>query len=184
MTTETFGRPRLVLGFDAEDRRVLLSMAIGAGLVIPGAAWLLGGIGKAGPETMRIVPDLQPLAHAAPMVLAHLGVALFTLWLGALVLAMRKGTMAHKIAGRLWAGLMLGVAVTGVLVDPHRFTAAHAAALLVLWMIPSAIVKARKGDIRGHRRIIARLLIALVIVAGLSLMPGHLLHGVFFQPAA
>jgi uncharacterized membrane protein len=176
-------RPRLVLGFDAEDRRVLLSMAIGAGIIIPGAAWLLGGISSAGPERLRIIPDPAPLARATPMVLAHLGIALFTLWLGTLVLAMRKGTRLHKVAGRLWAGLMIGVAVTGVLVDPHRFTAAHAAALLVLWMIPTAIVKARRGDIRGHRRTVARLLIAMVIVAGLSLLPGHLLHGVFFQPS-
>lgn len=184
MTADVHARPRLILGFDAEDRRVLLSMAIGAAVVIPGAAWLLGGIGAARPERLRIVPDLQPLARAAPIVLAHLGLALFTLWLGALVLAMRKGTPLHKAAGRLWAGLMVGVAVSGVLVDPHRFTAAHAAALLVLWMIPMAIVKARRGDLRGHRRTVARLLIALVIVAGLSLLPGHLLHGVFFQPAA
>jgi uncharacterized membrane protein len=184
MTTQALHRPRLVLGFDAEDRRALLAMAIGAGIVIPGAAWVLGGVGKAAPETLRIVPDLAPLARAAPMVLAHLALALFTLWLGATVLAMRKGTAMHKLAGRLWAGLMLGVAVTGVLVEPHRFTPAHGAALLVLWMIPSAIVKARRGDIRGHRRTVARLLIAMVVVAGLSVLPGHLLHGVFFRPGA
>ena len=96
---------------------------------------------------------------------------------------MRKGTLLHKAAGRLWAGLMVGVAISGVLVDPHRFTAAHAAALLVLWMIPVAILKARRGDLRGHRRTVARLLIAMVIVTGLTLLPGHLLHGVFFQPS-
>jgi hypothetical protein len=33
-------RPRLVLGFDAEDRRALGVMAGGAALIIPGAAWL------------------------------------------------------------------------------------------------------------------------------------------------
>ena len=183
MTEAVHHRPRLVLGFDAEDRRALLSMAIGAGVVIPGAAWLLGGIAAGRPETLRVIPNLEPLVRAAPMVLAHLAVALFTLWLGAMVLALRKGTLLHKVAGRLWAGLMLGVAVTGVLIDPHRFTAAHAAALLVLWLIPSAIVKARRGDIRGHRRTVARLLIALMIVTGLSLLPGHLLHGVFFEPS-
>jgi uncharacterized membrane protein len=183
MTAEVHIRPRLIFGFDAEDRRVLLSMAIGAGVIIPGAAWLFGGISAARPESLRIVPDLTPLARAAPIVLAHLAIALFTLWLGAMVLAMRKGTLLHKLAGRLWAGLMIGVAATGVLVDPHRFTPAHGAALLVFWMIPSAIAKARRGDIRGHRRTVARLLIALVIVAGLSLLPGHLLHGVFFQPS-
>lgn len=179
----THDRPRLVLGFDAEDRRALATMAGGAAVIIPVAAWLFGGIGKAAPESLRIVPDLAPLVRAAPMVLAHLGVAFAALGLGVTVLAMRKGSRVHKIAGRLWAGLMIGAAVSGILIEPHRFTAAHAAALFVFWMIPMVIVKARKRDLRGHRRNVAYLLIAMVIVAGLSVLPGHLLHGVFFQPA-
>ena len=183
MTTEAHTRPRLVLGFDAEDRRSLAVMAGGAAVIIPAAAWLFGGVGKAPPETMRLVPNAGPLVHAAPIVLIHLGVALFALGLGAAVLAMRKGSRLHKIAGRSWAGLMIGAAISGLLVEPHRFTAAHAAALFVFWMIPVVIVKARRRDLRGHRRTVAYLLIAMVIVAGLSLLPGHLLHGVFFQPS-
>ena len=183
MTTEVHTRPRLVLGFDAEDRRALASMAGGAVVIIPVAAWLFGGIGKAPPERLRPVPDLQPLIHAAPVVLIHLGVALFALGLGTTVLALRKGTRLHRIAGRLWAGLMVGAAVSGLLVEPHRFTAAHAAALFVFWMIPMVILKARGRDLRGHRRGVAHLLIAMVIVAGLSVLPGHLLHRVFFRPS-
>jgi uncharacterized membrane protein len=182
MTTDVHARPRLVLGFDAEDRRSLAIMAGGAAVIIPTAAWLFGGIGQAAPESLRLLPDAAPLVRAAPMVLVHLGAALFALGLGVTVLAMRKGTRLHKAAGRLWAGLMAGVAISGLLVEPHRFTAAHAAALFVFWMIPMVIVRARKRDLRGHRRGVAYLLIAMVVVAGLSLLPGHLLHGVFFQP--
>jgi uncharacterized membrane protein len=184
MTTAVHTRPRLVLGFDAEDRRALAKMAGGAAVIIPVAAWLFGGIGSAPPESLRLVPDMGPLIRAAPMVLAHLGVALTALGLGVAVLAQRKGTRLHKVAGRLWAALMIGAAVTGILVEPHRFTAAHGAALFVFWMIPVVIVKARNRDIRGHRRTVAYLLIAMVVVSGLSLLPGHLLHGVFFRPAA
>jgi uncharacterized membrane protein len=184
MTIADDRRPRLVLGFDAQDRRALALMAGGAGVTIPLAAWLFGGVGKAGPESLRLVPDVGPLVRAAPIVLTHLGLALSVLGLGAAVLVLRKGTRLHKNVGRMWAGLMAGVAVSGILIDPHRFTAAHGAALFVLWMIPTAILKARRGDLRGHRQAVGRLLIAMVIVAGLSLLPGHLLHGVFFQPAA
>jgi len=179
-----FKPTRLVLGFDAEDRRALATMAGGAAVIIPVAAWLFGGIGKAAPESLRAIPAIEPLAQAAPMVLAHLGVALTALGLGVAVLAMRKGARLHKIAGRLWAGLMIGAAVSGILIEPHRFTAAHGAALFVFWMIPMVIVKARNRDLRGHRRNVAYLLIAMVVVAGLSVLPGHLLHGVFFQPIA
>jgi uncharacterized membrane protein len=117
-------------------------------------------------------------------VLIHLAVALTALGGGIGILSMRKGGRLHKLLGRLWAAVMIGAAVSGVLIEPTRFTPAHATALIVFAMIPAAIAKVRKGDLRGHRRTIAYLLIAMVIVAGLSLLPGHLLHGVFFQPQA
>jgi uncharacterized membrane protein len=65
-------------------------------------------------------------------------------------------------------------------IEPLRFSPAHGAVLLVFFMVPLAIRKVRLGDLRGHRRAIAHTPIALVIVGLLSLMPGQLLHGVFF----
>ncbi len=65
-------------------------------------------------------------------------------------------------------------------IEPLRFTPAHGAALLVFAMVPLAIRKARRGDLRGHRRAVGQLLIAVVIVGLLALMPGQLLHKVFF----
>jgi uncharacterized membrane protein len=171
-----------LMGFDGKDKRALATMATGAAIIIPVAAYVFGGIEAAGPESLRIVPDFTPLARAAPMVLVHLTVALSALAVGVAILSARKGTRLHRTGGRLWAGLMIGAAVSGMAIDIHRFTAAHAAALFVFWMIPVVIVKVRKGDLRGHRRGVAYLLIAMVIVSGLSLMPGHLLHGVFFRP--
>jgi uncharacterized membrane protein len=171
------------LGFDGEDRRSLSIMAGGALLIIPTAAWLFGGIEAPPAESLRRVPDFGPLVHAKPIVLAHLVAGLTALALGAAVLFRRKGGRAHRLAGRLWAALMLGAAISGMAIDIHRFTPAHGAALFVFWMIPSVIMKVRRGDLRGHRRGVAYLLIALVVVSGLSVLPGHLLHGVFFQPA-
>jgi uncharacterized membrane protein len=170
-----------LLGFDAADLRALGVMMAGAAILIPTATWVLGGIGPAVPESLRVVPDIRPLVHASPVILLHLLVALTALSLGVWVLAMRKGTGLHKAAGRIWAGLVIAAAVTGWLVDTHRFTAAHAAALLVFWIVPSAILKVRRGDVRGHRRSVAHVLIAMLIVAALALLPGHVLHGVFFR---
>jgi uncharacterized membrane protein len=184
VTTNDLNPPRFVLGFDAEDRRALGIMFLGAAVVIPIAAYIFGGIQMAGPESLRAAPDLTALARAAPMILWHLTVALSALVAGVAILAMRKGTLLHKAAGRIWAGLVIGAAVTGLAVDTHHFTAAHAAAFLVFWMIPSAILKVRRGDLRGHRRTVAHVLLAMLIVAALSLMPGHTLHGVFFRAAS
>jgi uncharacterized membrane protein len=172
------------LGFDGEDRRALAIMAGGALLIIPTAAWIFGGVQAPPAESLRLVPDLAPLIHARPIVLAHLAGGLTALALGTAVLFRRKGGPAHRLAGRLWAALMLGAAISGMAIDVHRFTPAHGAALFVFWMIPSVVIKVRRGDLRGHRRGVAYLLIALVVVTGLSFLPGHLLHGVFFRPAA
>ena len=182
MTIQDIKRPPLVLGFDAEDRRALGTMALGAAVIIPLAAFVFGGVETTGRESLRVLPDFGPLQRAAPMVLVHLAVALTALIFGVTILSMRKGTRLHRHGGRLWAGLMIGAAVSGMAIDIHRFTAAHAAALFVFWMIPVVVVKVRKGDLRGHRRSVAYLLIAMVIVSCLSLLPGHLLHGVFFRP--
>ncbi|MEI9891559.1 MAG: hypothetical protein WDN45_14610 [Caulobacteraceae bacterium] len=38
MTTQAAKRPHLVLGFDAQDRKSLLTMALGAAVIIPVAA--------------------------------------------------------------------------------------------------------------------------------------------------
>ncbi|MEI9891558.1 MAG: hypothetical protein WDN45_14605 [Caulobacteraceae bacterium] len=47
--------------------------------------------------------------------------ALAALGGGVGILAMRKGGSRHKLLGRLWAGLTIGAAVSGVLVEPTRF---------------------------------------------------------------
>jgi uncharacterized membrane protein len=168
------------IGFDAADVRSLGIMAGGAAVIIPLATWLLGGIDTRGFGTLRIIPDPAPLIGAAPMVLTHLILAITAMTGGVFILSMRKGTAQHKQAGRLWAVIMILVAVSGLAIEPTRFTPAHAAALLVFWMVPYAIVKVRRGDLRGHKQTVAQLIIAMIIVGGLTMLPGHLLHPVFF----
>jgi uncharacterized membrane protein len=168
------------LGFDRADLRALGTMALGALLLIPTTAYLAGGL-HFGSRDWVAGLDLAPLWRAGPMVAAHIGISLCTLGLGVYVLSRRKGGVGHRWMGRVWAGFMLGVAITGMAIEPLRFSPAHGAALLVFVMVPLAIRKVRRGDLRGHRRAIAQLLIALVIVGVLALMPGQLLHTVFFS---
>ncbi len=176
------GMPRggvRVLGFDAADLRSLGTMALGAVLIIPTAAYLFGGL-HFGPHDWSPGLDLERLRRAGPVVAAHIAAALIALASGLFVLSRRKGTVAHRLMGRAWVALMLGTAITGMAIEPLRFSPAHGAALLVFVMVPLAIVKVRRGDLRGHRRTVAQLLIALVIVGLLALLPGQLLHSVFF----
>lgn len=89
----------------------------------------------------------------------------------------------HRLLGRAWIVLMLVTAISGLAISPLQISPADGAALLVFATLPPAIRDARRGDLRGHRRAVARLLIALVIVGLLALLPGQLLHGVFFAGA-
>ena len=165
--------------FDSADRRALGTMALGAVLIIPTAAYLFGGL-HFGAHDWSPGLDLGRLRRAGPVVAAHIAAALIALGSGLFVLSRRKGTVGHRLMGRAWVVLMLGTAITGMAIEPLRFSPAHGAALLVFIMVPLAIVKVRRGDIRGHRRTVAQLLIALVIVGLLALLPGQLLHSVFF----
>jgi uncharacterized membrane protein len=178
MSTPT--RPRPLLGFDRADLRALGIMALGALLIIPTAAYLAGGL-HFGPRDWSAGLDPAPLLRAGPLVAAHIAVSLCALGLGVFVLSRRKGGTTHRRLGRSWVVVMLGVAISGMAIEPLRFSAAHGAALLVFVTVPLAILKARRGDLRGHRRAVAHMLIALVIVGLLALMPGQLLHQVFFS---
>jgi uncharacterized membrane protein len=168
-----------VLGFDSADLRALGTMAVGALLIIPTAAYLLGGL-QFGAHDWTPGLDLDRLRRAGPVVAAHIGAAVIALAAGLFILSRRRGTAAHRMLGRVWVVLMLGTAITGMAIEPLRFSPAHGAALLVFYMVPLAIRKVRRGDVRGHRRAIAQLLISLVIVGLLAFLPGQLLHSVFF----
>jgi uncharacterized membrane protein len=178
--TSTPTNPQSILGFDRADLRSLGIMAFGALIIIPTAAYLLGGL-HFGSRDWSAGLDLAPLWRAGPVVLAHIVVALCALGLGIFVLSRRKGGRTHRRMGRTWVFAMLGVAITGMAIEPLRFSPAHGAAVLVFVMVPLAIRKARRGDLRGHRRAVAHMLIALVIVGLLALLPGQLLHQVFFS---
>jgi uncharacterized membrane protein len=179
----TTNRDRLhILGFDESDLRALGTMALGALVIIPTAAYLLGGL-HFGPHDWAAGFDLAPLRRAGPVVMAHIVAALSALAIGVYILSRRKGGGRHRWTGRAWAAVMLGTAITGMAIEPLRFSPAHGAALLVFVMVPLAVRKIRRGDLRGHRRAMAQLLIALVIVGLLALLPGQLLHDVFFAGA-
>lgn len=169
-------------GFDAADLRALGTMALGALVIIPVTAYLLGGL-HFGAHDWTPGLDLNRLWKAGPVVAAHIGAALIALATGVAVLSRRRGTRRHRAMGRVWVVLMLGTAISGMAIEPTRFSPAHGAALLVFVMVPMAIRKVRRGDLRGHRRAMAQLLISLVIVGLLAFLPGQLLHSVFFAGA-
>jgi uncharacterized membrane protein len=87
------------------------------------------------------VPKSVPLP-----VYLHLAAALLALLLGIVMLARRKGTASHKAVGRVWAVLMLTVAISSLWMPSFlHFTPIHLFTLLTLVMLPTAIRRARQS---------------------------------------
>ena len=126
---------------------------------------------------------LAPLLQSPPLIIIHAFAATAALTLGAAVLLLRKGTALHMALGRIWAALMmivaaLSFAITGL--NPGHFSAIHILSLVTLTTIPYAIWRRRKGDIRAHAAAMVGNYGGLFIAGGFTLMPGRIMHAVFF----
>jgi len=120
-----------------------------------------------------------------PAIAAHAGAALIALLLGALVLAMRKGTAAHRLAGRGWALAMAATAASSFLIEASllplstpigRFGPIHALSLFTLWSLVAAIRAIRSGNVRAHRANMLGAFAGLAIAGAFTMVPGRTLH--------
>src|SRR5664279_3802248 len=126
----------------------------------------------------RLVPVTIPLP-----VLIHLSAAICALALGIVMLARRKGTLSHKFWGRIWAGLMLTVAISSLWIPRFlHFTWIHLFTLLTLVTLPLAIYKIRRGNVKGHAASMKGLFIGGLVVAGIfTLVPGRILGNLLWR---
>lgn len=108
---------------------------------------------------------------------AHIATVIPALFIGAAVLALRKGTALHKALGRLWALLMMTTALASF--GLHGLTGGigpiHIFSIITLVSIPMAIWRARAGDIRGHQRAMLGPYIGLLGAGLFAFLPGRLL---------
>lgn len=112
----------------------------------------------------------------------HLATVIPGLPLGAWVLWSRKGTPAHKMAGRVWAMMMVITAIdsfwirslTGGISPIHIFS------VITLVSIPRGIYYARIGNIAGHVSAMRGVYIGLVIAGLAAMVPGRFLSATIF----
>jgi uncharacterized membrane protein len=128
---------------------------------------------------------LAPLLTASPVIQLHVAAAVSAFGLGAVQLVLPKGTTGHRIRGYVWTVFMAVLAVSSFWIHTIRqfgsFSLIHLLSVLTLIGLPRAIYLARKGDITGHRRAMGMLfLFALVGAGAFTLLPGRLVHEVFF----
>lgn len=120
-----------------------------------------------------------------PAIAVHALAAVLALALGAWLIARRKGTPAHRLAGRLWVAATAVVALSAFWIDATvlavrtplgAFGPIHLLAISMLATLASAVTAARGGDLRGHRRAIVSAYASLAIAGALTLLPGRTLH--------
>jgi uncharacterized membrane protein len=128
---------------------------------------------------------LAPLLSAAPEIQVH--VVAVTLAIGLLgpQLAMKKGTGAHRVIGWTWIFAMAVAALSSFWIHTIRlwgpFSPIHLLAVVTLGGLIRGVILARQGDALRHGRIMVRVALGGLIVAGLfTLLPGRLMHAVFW----
>jgi uncharacterized membrane protein len=104
---------------------------------------------------------------------------------GAVQLAAPKGTLPHRIVGSIWVLLMLVVSISAFFVHELRiwgpWSPIHLLAIFTLVMLPIAVWRAHKHEVKRHRRAMLGLFFGALVIAGLfTFMPGRIMHEVMF----
>lgn len=115
----------------------------------------------------------------SPTVLVHLVAALLALAIGALNLARRKGTGAHRALGWVWVALMATAALSSFWIFGLRNGAGpslvHLLSAWTLVALACAIYFIRRGNVRAHKAFMIGTFLGLVGAGLGALAPGRLL---------
>jgi len=129
--------------------------------------------------------SLAPLLEAAPAIPLHTFAAMTAFVLGLVQFAAPKGTLPHRTLGWIWVALMAAVAASSFWIHTIRiagpFSPIHLLSIFTLVMLPLAVWRAHTHRVADHRRIMIMLFTGALVVAGLfTLVPGRIMHRVFF----
>jgi uncharacterized membrane protein len=107
----------------------------------------------------------------------HLWTVIPAIPLGGYVMLARKGTVRHRLLGRLWMALMLVTAGSTVFIrnlNNGQFSWIHLLTLLTMIALPLAILSARQHRIADHRRHMLVFYSGSMLIAGFfTLLPGR-----------
>jgi uncharacterized membrane protein len=108
------------------------------------------------------------------LIIAHTAAALVALGLGTWLLMQRKGTVSHRLLGRLWIGLMAVVA-SSFWIKRHGYSWIHSLSVFTLVTLFTGWWLARRRRIAAHRLNMLGLYFGALVVTGLfTLLPNRL----------
>ena len=111
----------------------------------------------------------------------HLACSLMALPLGAWMLAAPKGTPRHRLWGRLWVALIVGVCLSSFWIrDEDGYGVIHLLTLWTLISVAMAVACIRRRRVAAHRGWMIGTMAGLVTAGILTLGPQRLLGGLLF----
>lgn len=145
---------------------------------------LAAGAGLAAAASGLPAPDFAPIAAASPQIKLHLGAAIATFLIGAVLLLGPKGTLPHRALGWTWAVTMATTAVSSLFIrelNAGSFSFVHALSGWVIVALPAALYAARRHNVRAHRGAMIGMYVGgMFLAGGLAFLPGRILWAVFF----
>ncbi|SOE13428.1 uncharacterized membrane protein [Hoeflea halophila] len=131
---------------------------------------------------------LEPLLNASPAIQLHVLAVVPAAVIDGILLLGRKGTPAHRSAGRVWIALMLLAALSSFFIHTIRlwgpFSPIHLLSVLTLVGVFAVVWSARRRDFINHQRAVKSLYFgAIGIAGGFSFLPGRIMHEVVFGSA-
>ncbi|WP_218598193.1 DUF2306 domain-containing protein [Polaribacter sp. NJDZ03] len=119
---------------------------------------------------------------------AHLITVVPCVFIGAYLLAVKKGTPFHRDLGKIYMLLMMITAIITLFMPAYvgpqvlnHFGFIHLFSFLTLYSIPTAIIAIKKKQIKKHKlKMIFLYVGAIVIAGGFTFTPGRYLHTFFF----
>ena len=123
---------------------------------------------------------LDPLLDASPVIRFHVVTALIAAIAGLIVFMRQKGTVRHRVLGRVYAGAMMMTALSSFFIHELKvvgaFSPIHLLSILVTISIPMAILAVRRGDVIAHRKAMIGTYLGGIVVAGvLAFLPGRIM---------
>ncbi len=130
--------------------------------------------------------NYQPFEDATLAVQTHLVLAAFVIIASLAILIPKKGTVLHKVLGRTWAVIMMGLALGSFWINsfdmPYGVSPIHILSVVVLITVPLGVYHIRNGNVRKHKRAMLITMVGGIVGAGLPaiLAPGRVLNLMFF----
>jgi uncharacterized membrane protein len=129
--------------------------------------------------------NLDPIWQAPLAIKIHLATVIPAFAIGTwLIFFSTKGAPWHRALGAVYLTLMTVTAVAAFFIrsiNPGHLTLVHLFIPLTLWGVFGALWNIRRGNVKGHRNAMLGLYFGGILIAGgFTLIPGRLLHHVFF----